>query len=164
MLNDYGTYMGAEAGSLVGVDPVTGNWTLMALPNLVYNSVTGTLDSNQLAQIQAANVAANTQAATNPATGQVNQPLLDQANTESAGGVAGAANVTNLSTGSWLANLADQLQGTYTGALGLPGTTPALGTPVASSAGGGIDWTSILETVALIAGGGLAIYFIVKAL
>ena len=34
--NDYGTYMGAEAGSLVGVDPVTGNWTPMALPNLVY--------------------------------------------------------------------------------------------------------------------------------
>ena len=154
---DYGNYLGSEVGAIVGIDPVTGNYTFAALPNLITDSLTGSLSSNQLMQLQAANAAANLQAATNPITGQVNQSLLNQADTESAAGVGPAANVTGVNTGSWFANLADKLSGNYSGNLGLPGLTPSLGTPVG---GGGtppgtpIDWTSILEMLAI---GGIVI-------
>ena len=139
---------------------ITSSWS-----DFVYNMLTGFASPSQIQQIQMNDALANQQAATNPITGQINTDLLSQADAQSMAGAAPAANVSNLSTGSWLANAWDQtVPGTYTGALGIPGFTPALGTPVAPAANTPIDWTSILETVALIAGGGLAIYFIVKAL
>ena len=127
------------------------------------NAATGTLSAGQLADLQAQQHLENQQAATNPVTGEVNQALLTQANEESDAEMAAAANVSNLSTGSWLANLSDQIQGQYTGRLGIIGFTPPLGTPV-PSAGSGIDWTSILESIALYGGAGLLAYLLAKRL
>ena len=126
------------------------------------NINTGTLSASQLAAINAANAAAQKQAATNQLTGQVNQSLLSWDVAAGPGEVGTAANVTNLSTGSWLANFTDMLQGTFTGKLGLPGFTPPLGTPVASNPSGGIDWTSIIETIALYGGGAVLAYLLAK--
>lgn len=120
--------------------------------SLLQNATTGTLSSAQLQYLLDTEVANNAQAATDPATGQIDQSLLDAANADATSGLVPSATVSNVSTGSWLANLADQLQGAYTGSLGLPGGTPALGTAT-TLVSGGIDWTSILETLAI--GGGL---------
>lgn len=150
ILNDLGTYYGAEVGSLLGVDPATGNFTVLAPLNLAYNSLRGLLSADQIAQLQAEAKANNATAATNPITGVTDQTLLDLADTASNQGIVSGGNVTGANTGSWLANAADALQGTYTGALGLPGTTPPAGTAVpGSNATGGIDWSSILETLAI---------------
>jgi hypothetical protein len=146
---------GSATGSIFGgfaplVDPVTGNFSLSALENAAYAAETGALSADQLAQILVQDKAANAVATTSPVTGEVNQTLLDQANAEATAGIASASNVSGVNTGSWLANLSDQLQGTYSGPLGIPGLTPPLGTPVSgSSPAGGIDWTSILETLAI---------------
>jgi hypothetical protein len=137
------------------------DWVLW--PGASQNINTGTLSNSQLGIINAANAAALKQAATNPVTGEVNQALLNQDLAAGPAETQAAANVTNISTGSWFANVNDMLQGTYTGALGLPGFTPPLGTPV-PSAGPGIDWTSLLETAALYGGGGLLAYLLLKRL
>jgi hypothetical protein len=154
--------MGTFANDLATLQ-AQGNYLLSAPGGFWQNISTGTLSPAQLQVIAAQNAANNLQAATDPNTGQVNQALLAQANADAAAGVAPAADVSNLSTGSWLANLSDQLQGTYTGALGLPGFTPALGTPVAPPSGGGTDWGSILGTVALLAALGIGGYLVFKA-
>jgi len=133
------------------------------LSSLWTNITTGSLSPAQLAAQGAATNAANKQAATSPTTGVVNQALQDQANAQAAAEIPAAANVSNISTGSWLANFTDMLQGTYTGALGLPGSTPPLGTPVPSG-GSGFDWASIAETVAIYGGIGLGAYLLLKKL
>jgi hypothetical protein len=128
-------------------------------------ATSGTLSPSGVQSQLAATHAANVQAATDPNTGVVNQAQVAQADALAAQEIPAAANVSNISTGSWWANLVDMFQGTYTGALGWPGSTPPLGTPVApASPTGGIDWTSILETVALYGGIGLGAYLLIKVI
>ena len=146
----------------LGRDPVTGNFSFMAWPNAIYDAATGMIDSNQQAQILTADQVANLQAATNPITGAVNQQLLDTSNAQAAAGIGPASNVSNISTGSWLANVADSIQGTFTGAVGLPGSTPDLGTAVEPLPGGGTDWTSIIETLAISAAILVGGYLVIK--
>jgi hypothetical protein len=121
------------------------------LTNAWNDLTTGTLSGDELAAINAANAAANRVAATNPITGQVNQQLLQQANAQAAQESAAAANVTGQSTGSSLANLADALQGTYTGSLLNP-------------TGTGINWFTVAEYAAILAALGLGGYVAWKLL
>ena len=148
---DFTTELANEASYLPG-----------AASSFLQNATTGTLSSDQVQYLLDTEVANNAQAATNPVTGQVNQVLLNSANADAVSGVAPAATVSNVSSGSWLANLVDSLQGTYNGTLGLPGTTPPLGTAT-TPVSGGTDWTSILETVAIVAAAAYGIYLLVDA-
>jgi hypothetical protein len=122
------------------------------LTNAYSDATTGTLSGDELAAINAANNAANLVAATNPITGQVNQQLLQQADAEGAQETAAAANVTGQSTGSSLANLADYLQGTYTGNLLSPSGT----------GGTGINWLTVAEYAGIAAAIGLGAYALWK--
>ncbi len=126
--------------------------------SLWQNLTTGTLSPAQLQYIQMEGEDANQVAAATPTTGQVNQPLLDQANAQLMAETAAASNVTAQSTGSVLADLVDTAQGTG------PGLLASLG--INSSAAGGlsINWSSVLQSVLIFGGLGLAAYFIVKKL
>lgn len=96
------------------------------------NYATGQLSQAQLAELEAQNNSAIEQAATNPTTGQINQSLAQSEELQSSYEMPAAANVSNVSTGSYLANVADSLTGNYTQPVGYPGTTPALGSASAN--------------------------------
>jgi hypothetical protein len=90
-------------------------------------------------------------ASTSPITGQVNLQLLQSADAQAAKESAAAANVTGQSTGSSLANLADALQGTYSGSLLNP-------------TGTGVNWFTVAEYAAILAAIGVGGYVAWKLL
>jgi hypothetical protein len=150
-----------QAGSLpllqVGADqPYGASGGGVGLTDYLYNAVTGTLDSTQIAAIQQANYAANLQAATDPTTGVVNQALLTQANANSDAALAQVvAQTPTQSTGSTIADLWDSAIG----------TGPGIGTTLSNWFSGLTSSGTSLATWALIIGGaGLGVYLIAKSL
>ena len=134
---------------------------LPSFPSSLYqNLTTGTLSAAQLQVIVSNGDHDNLIAATDPNTGLVNVALLNQENAQLAAEVASAANVSGQSTGSVIADLADTAQGTGPGfwaSLGIGSSSGSSGLPT-------INWTSLLQTLAIIAALGLGGYFIVKKL
>lgn len=144
---DYVTSLGAELAYLPSFPS-----------SLWQNLTTGTLSPAQAQAIKDQTYINNAQAATDPLTGEVNQALLDQANAQSDAEIDVATNVSGQSTGSVLADLWDTAQGTG------PGFWASLGLGSGPSAPNTPNWTSILQTVAIIAVVGVSGYLIVKAL
>lgn len=103
----------------------------LMIPGLstLVNETTGQESSLDLIGQEGAGNAAIVQAATNPTTGQTNQSLVQSEQQQLSYEMPLASDVSNLSTGSWPANLLDSATGNYTLPVGYPGTTPPLGSP-----------------------------------
>lgn len=126
------TVLGTIGDELVGIDPITGALSPTAGIDQIYNMATGSLDTAQQSEIAYQNAQALQQAATSPTTGQVNDSLYQSELLQMLGETPTASDVSNVSTGSYLANAVDAASGNYTQPLGYPGTTPALGSTAAN--------------------------------